>query len=227
MTHGFSTTGLIVRQLQQVKRLTKGGGSWLGWNSTFPFSPSHSSLPIWRFFPEKLFHSRGEKKKRREIMNKKENASKDEKEIDFIFFLLQEEKVTKLTKGTTCFPSFFFLFFLLFIYLLIYFRDLQLVVVFQNRSRGKKDLAIPARDMTVPPISGTLRQLRKRRHDLNKCSGLSSFLFFFFHYYYLFLVRNFFFIHYVLAAFFFFTFPVTERNCVTLNFFVINRTFIL
>lgn len=107
MTHGFSTTGLIVRQLQQVKRLTKGGGSWLGWNSTFPFSPSHSSLPIWRFFPEKLFHSRGEKKKMREIMNKKENASKDEKEIDF-FFLLQEEKVTKLTKGTTCFSSFFF-----------------------------------------------------------------------------------------------------------------------
>lgn len=72
----------------------------------------------------------------------------------------------------------FFFFFLLFIYLLIYFSDLQLVVVFQNRRRGKKDLAIPARDMTVPPISGTLRQLRKRRHDLNKCSGLFSFLFF-------------------------------------------------
>lgn len=143
----------------------------------------------------------------------KENAAKDEKEIDFAFFLLQEEKVTKLTKGTTCFFFFFYV-----IYLFSYL--FQRLVVFQNRRRGKKDLAILAWDMTVPPISGTLRQLRKRRHDLNKCSGLV--FFFFFHYYYLFLMRNFFFIHYVLAAFFFSTFPVKERNCVTVNFFVIN-----
>lgn len=101
-------------------------------------SPSHSSLPIWRFFPEKLFHSRGENEKKRAGNNEeKENAAKDEKEIDFAFFLLQEEKVTKLTKGTTCFFFFFHV-----IYLFAYL--FQRLVVFQNRRRGKKDLAILA-----------------------------------------------------------------------------------
>lgn len=47
----------------------------------FPFFPSHSSLPIWRFFPEKLFHSRGKKK----IMKKKKMLRKTKKKLILLF----------------------------------------------------------------------------------------------------------------------------------------------
>lgn len=121
MTHGFHHW-THCQAATQVKRLTKGGGSWQG-GILLSLFPSHSSLPIWRFFPEKLFHS-GRKK---EIMKRKKMLRKTKKKLILLFPSARREG-DKIDQRN-CMPPFL----MLFIYLLIYFSDLQLVVVLQNR----------------------------------------------------------------------------------------------